>query len=1269
MVFFKKLTVLLFAFIFLFEQAFSVYATPCVSNDSEMSKQCLAPNSEMGAIHVKKLFLNTLIEAWLYYSRNKDPEGVMDWKKIHYHLVKNGFNIREISGSSEKDSYVTLYFKTMKGTTQEVSFHFDRKGKNLIKPKITFPPDKETYAFGFNEGIESMDTRILDFLETPAFDEDLWANQQEKKKETLREVNKNSTPESSTRIAGAVLAYAATFSALTLLFLYAPFGLYALGSVLLIAVITGLITMAETALISTTRDEKAVAYLQKEAKKGNRSAKKALDLVNKTHQKLPTITLTKNLVGVPGGIMISGISNSFISRYFTGGIAAQILDRIFSVVLTLVFTEQIPKDIASADKKVYIVMAMAPVFPFFEKILWPVIALLNRLNHFSLQFVSALFFLDRSSQKKQRTYAKKMGRIFENGWLEGTLSDLEYHFLDGVLALDSTTVGELFAKRDWSYTLFSLSPELSISKAVEKLDGTFFSYIPLIDKYGSCHQVVSREDILLHNQKRVTLQKKLDFFRDRKEKLMHHLEVQEASLKELPEDGQIQRLVSIYKKHIQIAEKNSMELGYQISSLEYKNLLTLDPLPHVMISKDQPAGDVLKFFLSEYPPKMALMVDARKRPVGVVTLEDIMEFLFQQEIFDETDIAKNSGSRESLSRKPMQLISNPVIQKNRRLAARLLEFKKTKPETSALDHRYEISHLKKELEFLSSVQIGFLFDLLWADAFGNRKIQPFIYSCNMEGYHVLAGWFQQKKEYEDLFILLRKAFKEIKRMNSGVPAAHNFHQIYNDFYKLIRYAQIGNPQKDPRIDFLLKEPVLQKTAAFLMNRNEDYLKDNLIRLKEMSQIAESTQSYHPRSFFRKIQPFLTSGMIAFLIGGVVALGFLISSQMGGFVLVTLTLTFLSGLISAMEAAVFSVNRESVENLSYSGDPLAFLLKDILENRQKYIPTTVFFDTLIKIPGGILLKSASLPILGELGSWFFSTLWFTVFVKVIPKFLGVSFSLSVSKVAAPILKFLRAVFYPVIFLMQKLTLFFKLYLKALTFGKIDFIAPAHQKESVEIYNQQRQQINRVFESEKQEALASEPDSPVYKEKKTTLGLLEKGLAFFGEVPGVVTVADLLNIKAQQKSLPKIFDLPFDITIEKANSAIQNCPFSRILLYDRVINGKMNYIGCVFKEDILQAYTEKNRRGAPLSSLLYTLVPKISLSSPAKDLLKKFLAVGTAHLSIVEDGEGNPVAVLSLEDVMKYMLTPKNAETRVRENVPIPAEISEMISPYHPEKHAA
>ena len=1270
MVLLRKLTGIILVIIFLSEQVFAAGGQPCIAETMDAS--CLAPSSEMEAITVKKMFLNTLIEAWVDSSRSRGPEEAMDWKKIHYHLLKNGFDIREISGSSEKDSYVTLFFRTVTGGTQAVSFHFDRKGKNLIKPKISFPPDQEAYAFGLDQSVETMDNRILKYLETPAFDKSLWAAQHEKEKEAQKENGKNKDSKRPETIVKSVLAYGATAALLTGFVIYAPLGLYTLGSALLIALLTGLITMAETALISTTRDEKAVAYLRKLAEKGNPSAEKALSLVNKTYQKLPTITLTKNFVGVPGGIMISNVSNAFISRYISSGLAASVLDRVFSVVISLIFSEQIPKDIASSQKKIYVVMAMAPVFPFFEKVLWPFIALLNRLNHLSIRFVSALFFLDRASRKKEGLYARKFGKIFENGWLEGTLSDVEYHFLHGVLSLESATVGDVLEKRDWSYTLFSLPPEMKITEAAKNIDQNFFSLIPVIDQYGVCHQVVSREAILLHVQKMKNLQREMDSCAKRQKVLKARLEAAESVLKTSKEPDKTERLIALYKKHIRIAEETSLSLAHQLSFLEFKNLMSLEDVPHLLISRDQAAKEVLKLFFSDNPIRMGIVVDPRnKRPVGVVTLEDMMEYLFQQEIFDETDLVRKS--RGSLSSGDMDEIFTSVSRKNKRLSATLAELKKENLASAAPNHVYEIPRLEKELGFLTSVQIGFLFDLLWSDAFGDRKMQPFIYSSNMEGYHSLVKWFQGKKEYAELFGQLKKSFKVIRRLNSNVPASHNYHQIYNDFYRLIRYSQIGNPQRDTRIDLLLKDPVLQKMEVFLMKRNERFLKDNLIRLKEMSQIVEGAQSYRPLSLFRKIQPFLTAGMIMLLFGGVLAGAFLISAQMGSFVLITLSLTFLSGMISGMEAAIFSVNREAVENLSYTGDRLALILKGILENRQKYIPTTVFFDTLIKIPGGILLKSASLPILGELGSWLFSTIWFTIFVKVIPKFLGVNFSLPVAKTAAPVLKFLRGLFYPVVFLMQKLTLFFKAFLKALSFGKIDFMEEPSAEKGVEIYNQQRQEINRVFEAEKQNVMASRTDEgDMPGERQETIRLLEKGLSFFGEVPQVLTVGDILGIKEQDltgvSSSSRIFDLPSDMTIEEANGIVQNCPYSRILLYDRLVTGKINYIGCVFKKDILQAYMENDRKDSPLSSLVYTLVPRTGLSSPAKDSLKKFLAVGTAHLSLVEDSKGNPVAVLSLEDIMRYMLTLKDTERQEKKSL-LPPELAEMISSWHPEKQAA
>src|SRR5581483_2722807 len=61
----------------------------------------------------------------------------------------------------------------------------------------------------------------------------------------------------------------------------------------------------------------------------------------------------------------------------------------------------------------------------------------------------------------------------------------------------------------------------------------------------------------------------------------------------------------------------------------------INPIPTV--EDDTPLFDILNTF-QEGKSHMAVVVDKNSKPVGIITLEDVLEELIQEEIYDESDM-------------------------------------------------------------------------------------------------------------------------------------------------------------------------------------------------------------------------------------------------------------------------------------------------------------------------------------------------------------------------------------------------------------------------------------------------------------------------------------------------------------------------------------------------------------------------------------------------------------------------------------------------------
>ena len=125
---------------------------------------------------------------------------------------------------------------------------------------------------------------------------------------------------------------------------------------------------------------------------------------------------------------------------------------------------------------------------------------------------------------------------------------------------------------------------------------------------------------------------------------------------------------------------------------------------------------------------------------------------------------------------------------------------------------------------------------------------------------------------------------------------------------------------------------------------------------------------------------------------------------------------LSGLMAAVEAAVLNISRAEVEELRLQGAWGADALKAIIDPITRTVAVLVIFTNTINILGPILAGRKAMQLYGDSGIAIITallTLGTIVFSEIIPKSLGIHYAPFISRVAAPAIRLLTIVLYPLV----------------------------------------------------------------------------------------------------------------------------------------------------------------------------------------------------------------------------------------------------------------
>ncbi|MDR0560746.1 MAG: hemolysin family protein [Prevotellaceae bacterium] len=260
-----------------------------------------------------------------------------------------------------------------------------------------------------------------------------------------------------------------------------------LGLILL----NGIFAMYEIALISVRK-----SGLESEAKKGNRSAKKALKLSNDPNKFLSTIQIGITLTGIMTGLfsgrhiasdLAAVVEKIAVLAPYARGIAETAVI-IAATYLTLVLGELVPKRLGLSRSNRITKLMITPML-LFSIAASPLVKLLSKST-------SLLVKLLRIKENDEKITEEEIKAIVKEGFDDGEVQEVEHDIVERVFNLGDRDVDSIMTHRS---DIVSLDIKDSKPAIKEKVCAEMHNVYPVVS--NSCDNilgVVSLKDLFAH---------------------------------------------------------------------------------------------------------------------------------------------------------------------------------------------------------------------------------------------------------------------------------------------------------------------------------------------------------------------------------------------------------------------------------------------------------------------------------------------------------------------------------------------------------------------------------------------------------------------------------------------------------------------------------------------------------------------------------------------------------------------------------------------------
>ncbi|TAF49517.1 MAG: HlyC/CorC family transporter, partial [Sphingobacteriia bacterium] len=244
--------------------------------------------------------------------------------------------------------------------------------------------------------------------------------------------------------------------------------------ILVLMLLNGLFSMAEIALVSARK-----ARLEGQAAKGDKDAKRALQLANHPDTFLSTVQIGITLIGILTGIF-SGDSFkiplktwleqfSFLAPYSTPLATVTIV--VIITFFTLVLGELVPKRLGLSNPEAIAKWAAGPM-QWLTTLTYPFIWLLTKCSHL---LVKALNIKSSDSQVTE----EEIKAIISEGTEQGTIEEAEQEIIERVFHLSDRNIASLMTHRsdiEW------IGVEETVGAVKARMDKMIHSVYPVCEE-------------------------------------------------------------------------------------------------------------------------------------------------------------------------------------------------------------------------------------------------------------------------------------------------------------------------------------------------------------------------------------------------------------------------------------------------------------------------------------------------------------------------------------------------------------------------------------------------------------------------------------------------------------------------------------------------------------------------------------------------------------------------------------------------------------------
>ena len=262
--------------------------------------------------------------------------------------------------------------------------------------------------------------------------------------------------------------------------------------IIVLILLNGVLSMSEIALVSARKTK-----LETEAKKGNRGARKALDLAEEPDRFLSTIQIGITLIGILTGLYSGEALAGDLAVYFSAvpymAPYALLISKSLIVVvvtyLTLIFGELVPKRIGMGCAE-RVSMLIARPMHLLSLIASPFVWLLSK----STAVVVKMLGIDTAEDSK--VTEEEIKAIVKEGYDDGEVQEVEHDIVERVFTLGDRRVDSIMTHRGEMVWLDVMD---STEKIKEKVESNLFDIYPVASgKFDDFLGIVYLKDLFLH---------------------------------------------------------------------------------------------------------------------------------------------------------------------------------------------------------------------------------------------------------------------------------------------------------------------------------------------------------------------------------------------------------------------------------------------------------------------------------------------------------------------------------------------------------------------------------------------------------------------------------------------------------------------------------------------------------------------------------------------------------------------------------------------------